>query len=172
MDDVCIVPTGEQYVETFRSAVDAVARERKYIGFLEAPPLDNVRAFVQHLLGGAGVQMLAIAPGDIVVGWCDIVRNPHEGFRHAGRLGMGLLPRFRGRGLGRMLALRTIREARQAGMERIELEVFGSNAAAIALYEALGFITEGLKQSARKLDGEYDDMLCMALLSEPLDRHH
>jgi ribosomal protein S18 acetylase RimI-like enzyme len=169
VNDIRIVPTDDKYAESLRRTVDTVARERKYIGFLEGPPIEKVRTFVQSLVDGAGVQMLALAPDDAVVGWCDIARNPHEGFRHGGRLGMGLLPRYRGRGLGRILALRTIHEARKTGIERIELEVFGSNAAAIALYESLGFVTEGIKQSARKLDGEYDDMLCMALLREPLD---
>ena len=49
-------------------------------------------------------------------------------------------------------------------MERIELEVFASNARAIALYESLGFMREGLKRRTRKLDDAYDDDLVMALL--------
>lgn len=57
--------------------------------------------------------------------------------------------------------------ARQAGMERIELDVFASNKAAIALYMKLGFVTEGVKCRARKLDGDYDDNVFMALLDTP-----
>jgi RimJ/RimL family protein N-acetyltransferase len=49
-------------------------------------------------------------------------------------------------------------------MERIELDVFASNKAAIALYLKLGFVTEGVKRRARKLDGEYDDNVFMALI--------
>lgn len=48
------------------------------------------------------------------------------------------------------------------GMERIELEVFASNARAIRLYERLGFVTEGVKRGARKLDGVYEDNVLMA----------
>src|SRR5229473_4990541 len=113
MDEVRIVPTGEQYAESFNAVVDAVARERRYIGFVEGPSLQSTREFVRSILGGAGVQLLAVNPNDVVVGWCDIVRNPHEGFRHVGRLGMGLLPGYRGRGLGRRLAVQTIGAARQ-----------------------------------------------------------
>jgi ribosomal protein S18 acetylase RimI-like enzyme len=69
-------------------------------------------------------------------------------------------------GLGRQLAVHAIRAARQKGIERIELEVFASNTAAIALYRALGFVTEGTKRRARKLDGEYDDNVVMALLAD------
>jgi RimJ/RimL family protein N-acetyltransferase len=70
-------------------------------------------------------------PTALSSGWCDIVRNPIEGFRHVGRLGMGLLPEYRGRGLARHLAVQTIRAALTAGMERIELEIFASNEAAL-----------------------------------------
>jgi ribosomal protein S18 acetylase RimI-like enzyme len=168
MDEVRIVPTGEQYAESFNAVVDAVARERRYIGFVEGPSLQSTREFVRGILGGAGVQLLAVNPNDVVVGWCDIVRNPHAGFRHVGRLGMGLLPDYRGRGLGRQLVAQAVRTARQAGIERVELEVFASNERAIALYRALGFVTEGIKRRARKLDRRYEDNVFMALLGEGL----
>lgn len=166
MDEIRIIPTGEQHVEGYSAVVDVVARERKYIGFVEGPPLESTRRFVRSILAGAGVQMLAIRSKDVVVGWCDIVHNPIEGFRHAGRLGMGLLPEYRGQGLGKRLTVETIRAARLAGIERIELEVFASNERAVALYRKLGFVTEGIKRRARKLDGEYDDNVFMALFDE------
>lgn len=166
MSDVRVVPTAPRYAVSFSAAVDVVARERRYIGFVEGPPIESTRQFVQRLVEGAGVQMLAVAPDESVVGWCDIVRNPHEGFRHVGRLGMGLLPDYRRRGLGRRLAVQTIDAARRAGIERVELDVFASNEPAIALYRGLGFITEGIKRRARKLDGQYDDNVLMALFEE------
>ncbi len=86
-----------------------------------------------------------------------------EGFRHAGRMGMGVLPDYRGAGLGRRLLTETLEAARAIGIERVELEVFASNEAAIALYGRLGFVVEGIKKRARKLDGKYDDDLIMAL---------
>lgn len=79
---------------------------------------------------------------------------------------VGLRPEYRGRGLGRRLAVQTIVAARQVGMERVELDVFASNEPAVALYRALGFITEGIKRRARKLEGQYDDNVFMALLDD------
>src|SRR3989454_12749153 len=153
MDNVRIVPTGEQYAESFNAVVDAVARERRYIGFVEGPSLESTREFIRSILGGAGIQLLAINPDDKVVGWCDIVRNPHEGFRHVGRLGMGLLPGYRGRGLGRQLVAQAVRAARQAGLERVELVVVTWNVPRIAPCRALCFATEGVQPQARKLRG-------------------
>jgi ribosomal protein S18 acetylase RimI-like enzyme len=79
---------------------------------------------------------------------------------------MAFLPEYRGRGLGRRLVAQTIRAAHHAGIERVELEVFASNKRAIAFYQACGFIIEGVKVSARKLDGQYDDNVFMALLGQ------
>ena len=57
----------------------------------------------------------------------------------------------------------TLSAARHLGIERVELEVFASNTGAINLYRQLGFVVEGTKKRARKLDGEYDDDVLMAL---------
>jgi ribosomal protein S18 acetylase RimI-like enzyme len=166
MQSLRLIPTAVRYVESFNAAVGIVARERRYLALLDAPSVESTREFVQRVVDGGGAQTLAVTPDDTVVGWCDVVRIPFEGFRHVGRLGMGVLPECRGRGLGRQLAVETMYAARLAGITRIELEVFGSNRAAIGLYARLGFVTEGIKRHARHLDGAYDDTVVMAWLEE------
>jgi ribosomal protein S18 acetylase RimI-like enzyme len=167
METVRIIQTEERYVESFHKTVGIVARERRYIGFVEPPSLEMTRGFVRRILQDGGVQVLAVTPDEAVVGWCDIVRKALEGFRHSGTLGMGLLPEYRGQGLGERLAVEAIRSAQRIGIERIELDVFASNARAIALYRKLGFVVEGVKRRARKLDGAYEDNVFMALVTEP-----
>jgi RimJ/RimL family protein N-acetyltransferase len=169
VDEVRIVPTGEEHVGGFHAAVDVVARERRYIALVEAPPIAASLAFVRAVSARGGVHLVAVTADGTVVGWCDVHRGEREGFRHVGHLGMGLLPGYRGRGLGRRLMESAIAKAWEAGMERIELEVFASNARAFTLYEKLGFVTEGVKRRARKLDGRYDDLVLMALLREVRD---
>jgi len=167
MSEIQVVPTTDHHVAGFNHCVGVVARERRYIGFVDAPPLSASEAFVRSVIDGRGAHFVAIDAAGNVVGWCDIARYPLEGFRHCGRLGMGLLPHVRGRGLGKRLATATIDAARAEGIERIELEVFATNAPAIALYERLGFVREGVRRRRRKLDGACEDEVLMALVSAP-----
>ena len=69
-----IVPIAEHHIPSFRSAVDVIARERKYLAFLEAPPLEDVTGFV---LGNMerGYPQFVVLSGDAVVGWCDVIPN-------------------------------------------------------------------------------------------------
>ena len=157
-----IVPIAEKYIEGFYHCLDAVARERKYLAFLAAPPLDSVRSFVQSNLERGVLQFVALIEGE-VVGWIDISPKYFEGFKHSGELGMGVYAAHRGQGIGTQLMEAALGAAKEKGLERVELEVYQSNAPAIKMYEKFGFETEGLKQKARKLDGEYEHIVFMAL---------
>lgn len=52
---------------------------------------------------------------------------------------------YRGSGLGQRLIAEAICEAQKAGMQAFTLEVRESNAAAIHVYEKLGFVSEGIR---------------------------
>jgi ribosomal protein S18 acetylase RimI-like enzyme len=166
-DDIRIISTDDAHVASFHACLDAVARERRFLALVEAPLVEAMRGFVRSLVDSGGIQVLAVDADGTVVGWCDIVRHGLEGFRHTGHLGMGVLPPCRGRGVGRSLALAAIERAWAAGLERVELEVFASNEPALRLYQKLGFVVEGLKRRARKIDGRSDDLIVMALLRDP-----
>lgn len=53
---------------------------------------------------------------------------------------------YRGRGIGRRLTEALLAEGRRDGMRAFTLEVRVSNAAAIHLYESLGFVREGVRR--------------------------
>ena len=150
-------------IEGARHCVDVVARERAYIGFLEAPPLEDSRNFWGGLIEKRYPFVLAL-DGERVVGWCDIAPVPRPIFSHVGTLGMGLLPDYRGAGLGTRLMAAALQAGRERGFERIELAVFGDNARARRLYEKAGFVVEGLRPGRAKIDGRYRDEVDMALV--------
>ena len=85
-----IVPIAEQHIDGFRSAIDSVARERRYLALLEAPPEADVKKYVRGNIAGRVPHFVAIADGK-VVGWCDIALKPRPALRHSGILGMGVL---------------------------------------------------------------------------------
>lgn len=161
--DVKIVPMADEYIPGFYRCLDAVARERKYLAFLAAPPFEAVRSYVLSNPERNVLQFVALADGE-VVGWIDITPQSFEGFTHSGELGMGVHKEHRGRGIGSQLIEKALRAAQEAGLERVELEVYESNTPAVRLYEKYGFETEGLKKKARKLDGQYDNIVLIALI--------
>ena len=160
---ITLRPSTPDDAEAVAACVDAVARERKYLGNVHGFTADETRSFLTSMAETRGVQIIALAE-DAVVGWCDVTAVPFEGMRHVGRLGMGLLPAYRGQGWGRRLLREVLHHVFAHGLSRVEAEVFASNTAAIRLYEQEGFANEGRKRRARILDGIEDDILVMGLL--------
>ena len=163
MASVEIVPIAQDHIESFHRALDFVARERRYLSFLEAPPLEAVRAFVLDNIKQGYPELVAVSAGH-VVGWCDVVPKPRPIYAHGCVLGMGLLPEFRGQGLGDRLIRQILAAARAFGFNRVELSVRENNAGAIALYKRVGFEIEGLQRNATKVDGVYENVVLMAIL--------
>lgn len=163
MNQVTIRQISQLDIEGIHSCIDSVARERKYLGFTQAAPIDEThKSLVEDMERGV-IRLIAIDRSQIV-GWCHIKSGREEGFTHASWLGMGVLKEFRGQGTGSALLQQALEEARNRGIERVELSVYASNLVAIRLYEKFKFQMEGRKQKARKIDGSYDDIIVMALI--------
>ncbi|ASY74396.1 putative acetyltransferase (plasmid) [Sinorhizobium fredii CCBAU 83666] len=77
---------------------------------------------------------------------------------------MGIIPSFRGHGLGSRLIAAALHQAREAGLVRIELSVHADNTRAIGLYEKVGFIKEGVQRRSVLIDGRFIDTVNMALM--------
>ena len=77
--------------------------------------------------------------------------------------GLGVAPAFQRRGIGRELLRAAAEEARRRGARRLTLRVLSTNAGARALYEACGFVVEGVLRDEFLLDGRYVDDVLMAL---------
>jgi len=160
---VSIRPIELRDIEQFQHVTNLVMRERQYLAFVEGFPLDEAATFVARNLRLGNPQCVAEHDGRIV-GWCDIRRSELPVHAHVGTLGMGVLPEYRGQGVGGRLIRAAIDAARDAGFERVELHVYGRNTRAAALYRKMGFAHEGTLVRGKKLDGEYDDVHLMGLL--------
>ncbi len=148
-------------VESYHRVVDVVAQERRYLPALQAPPIESTLEFVRKNVETGQSQLVAVSD-DAVVGWCDILKRTEPIRSHVGVVGMGLLPAYRGRGLGYRLLADTLVDAKRHRFHRIELKVRATNSRAIRLYESTGFRHEGTLSDDVFLDGKFDSTHCMA----------
>jgi L-amino acid N-acyltransferase YncA len=101
------------------------------------------------------VGSLAIVPG---VAWS----------AHVGEVRIIVDPDERRRGVGRALARQAIVEATGLGLSKLVVEVAAEQPATVAMFNALGFVAEGLLvEQVRSRDGELHDLL---VLSHFVDR--
>jgi ribosomal protein S18 acetylase RimI-like enzyme len=159
---VLIRPGRESDAASVRAAIKAVAAEKWHLATLDGFSLEQTRSFLKRVVKDSLPQVMAVVDEE-VVGFCDILPFAAEGFTHVGRLGMGVRSEWRRQGIGRRLLDACLALARDAGLEKVELEVFSDNLAAIRLYESFGFKDEGTRVRGRKLEGRYQDVHLMAL---------
>ena len=108
-----------------------------------------------------GVWLVAEIEGQVVANLgCERGRRPRE--RHLCEFGVTVGRAHRGIGVGRALLEAVEVWAREVGVEKIILRVFDTNARARALYEKMGYFSEGLERRAVKFPDEYIDAIRMA----------
>lgn len=120
----------------------------------------EVRTWLEKPSDG-GLQLVAERDG-IIVGAAGLHRQVGRRY-HAAMLGMSVHDAYQRQGIGKALLLALIDAADNwLNITRIELTVFTDNAGAIALYEAAGFVTEGVHKAYAFRDGAFADVLAMA----------
>ena len=114
----------------FRKYADSLEFDLEFQGF------DEELASLEEIYSRpAGCLVLAEYNGKIV--GCVGLRRFEEGVCEMKR--MYVLPEFRGKKIGRSLAVRVVEEARKLGYERMRLDTIASMKKADALYRSLGF---------------------------------
>lgn len=158
-----IEPASEPHFVGLHRAIDMVAREKKYLAFTQAPPLEQSLAFYRGLQNSGAPHFVALE-GAEVVGWVDVAPHLGESRAHMGTLGIALVPSARHQGLGARLMQAAIDKSWSNGLSRIELCVRADNINAKALYERFGFELEGTLRRGNLIDGQYYDVHVMSLL--------
>lgn len=121
---------------------------------------EEVRTWLEKPSNG-GLQLVAERDG-VIVGAAGLHRQAGRR-HHAAMLGMSVHDAYQRQGIGKALLLALIDAADNwLNISRIELTVFTDNAGAIALYEATGFVTEGVYKAYAFRDGAFADVLAMA----------
>ncbi|MBO9168286.1 GNAT family N-acetyltransferase [Rhizobium sp. L245/93] len=153
----------DEDMEACHGCLAVVAEEGLWLSRLNAPPIDRYASWWESMRIRQAPQAVATVDGR-VIGWCDI--SPLDGPLHAhiGSLGIGIVPGYRGLGLGTRLIALALAKARERELERIELSVLHDNDAAIGLYKRMGFVIEGRRRRDWKLGNVYRDSILMALV--------
>lgn len=109
-------------------------------------------------------EVLVARAGDALAGYlklrsCRLPASAHVQEIH----GMAVEPTIRRAGVGRRLLEAARAEALARGARRVVLQVLGTNAPALALYRAAGFVEEGRRRGQFILEGLPVDDVLMAL---------
>lgn len=132
--------------------------------------IDEEVAHIQRLYtAGTGFMLKAVVDGEIV-SVAGIQRTRRPRIRHVGVLGISVLKRFWGTGVGRATCQRALLEAEKMGLRRVELRVREDNLRAQRLYQSLGFIEEGRLRGSFVVASRSFDELIMGLLLQGLPR--
>lgn len=160
---VKIRPIHAKDAASYRRCWDIIGKERLYLTETEAPPLSEVRRQVDNSLRTQSPFLVAV-DGDRVVGFAALYRFGLPSLSHNARLGIGLIPEYREKGLGTKLMAGLLKLSR--GKFRVlYLEVFGKNQRARKLYEKMGFEVCGrIKGYMKGLSYGSDDGLLMQKL--------
>jgi RimJ/RimL family protein N-acetyltransferase len=129
------------------------------------PTLADEVQFVESYRKPVNSVLLVAEDGGRVVGLLGLLGRELPQEAHVGSVGISVRRDYRGRGVGTRLIETLFEWARQHGIRRIEIEAFANNPGAIRLYEAMGFVREGVRRGAVVVDGEYVDVVCMARCS-------
>lgn len=93
-----------------------------------------------------GAFAVVCVDGGAVRSYCTVLEAPFE----AQIINVATHPDFRGRGFAAATVAKALEESRSRGAESVSLEVRSSNAAAIGLYEGLGFSAVGRRKGFYK----------------------
>jgi ribosomal protein S18 acetylase RimI-like enzyme len=100
--------------------------------------LSVIHGWCQHIDYGHNLPLLGLIAGKIV-GVATLHQQLGGWKRHIGRVSVLVHPAFRGRGLATNLIGEILEIARSSGLEKVEAEFIGEQAAAIKMFALLGF---------------------------------
>jgi L-amino acid N-acyltransferase YncA len=123
--------------------------------------LATIQAWVEELDYERVLPLLALADGE-VVGDATLHRRPLGWTRHLGKVRIVIDPDYRQKGLGSLLIKGLIEIAKGLKLERLVVELMGSQAAALSAFRRLGFERAAvLHRHVRDRAGRPQDLVIM-----------
>jgi len=160
LEGVAIRPAKQRDAASYLKMWTAVVAERRWVRTEQVRySVRGYRRMFRRPVTDDHARLVAVAWGN-VIGVLTIERLNHPVNRHVATLGMAVEASWRGKGIGAALMTAALEWARSAGVEKVSLEVYPSNVAAVSLYRRFGFVEEGrLHRQSRKSYGYEDEVL-------------
>ena len=92
----------------------------------------------------------------------EVTRGRYKDTRHHGHMGLTMISRYRGQGIGRMIIETLVRESRRAELKTLDVEFLAENETARRAYAKAGFKQVGIIPHKVFRDRKYFDGLIMA----------
>jgi len=131
-DKIKIVPFENRYAEAFKQLN---LEWLETYDLLEPADLEYLD-YPEQVIVEPGGRILMAIDGDTVIGTCAIVKETGKSVELAK---LAVSPDSRGKGIGRLLTMKSIKEAQEMGFEKMILVSNTKLVAAVKLYESLGF---------------------------------
>ena len=160
MENLLFQKPTDEYIKSYWETFDEIAKEGKYLGAIEAFPLDSTVDFIRNSIEKNIPYIFVVdKEKNKVIAWCDAQPKSEE----VGRLGIAIKKEYRGNGLGKVLLNMIINESKDYGYKFIELEVREDNKRAIHLYEKIGFKKFNMIKNGLKINGIEENVVEMRL---------
>jgi ribosomal protein S18 acetylase RimI-like enzyme len=142
---------------------NVICAERTYTAINQPFTPQQERDYIASLSDRESIFLADV--NDRVVGFqsLDMWAKYTDSFDHVGVVGTFVLPNWRRKGIAHHLAAHTFDFARANGYEKIVIHVRASNLGAQSFYRSLGFVAKGVLERQVKIDGQYEDQVCMEL---------
>ncbi len=111
--------------------------------------------------GESVINMVADINGKIIANG-DVTRGRYKDTHHHGHMGLTMISKYRGQGIGRRMIETLVRESRRAGLRTLDAEFLADNETARRAYERAGFKQAGIIPHKVFRNGRYFDGLIMA----------
>jgi ribosomal protein S18 acetylase RimI-like enzyme len=161
--DLRIVQFTYRHAHLFSKLRRDIDRESEHVLAKKDERKENALHIIARLFISQRRTITFLAFADTVaIGYVSLVFPKFIKLRGNAYLTIAVREKYRGLGVGSMLMDRCEIYAKERGTRRIELEVFGKNEKAIALYKRRGYVVEGIKKEAVETVDGYDDIIIMA----------
>ena len=153
--------------ETLNNLIKEVEAESNYMlmeaGERKTTPDQQGKQIIQIHQQKNSTIFVAENDGDLV-GYLFAIGGNTKRTQHSTYIVIGILERYRGKGIGTALFQQLEEWAKKSRISRLELTVVTKNEAGVALYRKSGFEIDGTKRNSLMIDGTFYDEYYMSKL--------